>query len=138
VRIWDPATGEQRAVLRGHRGGVSAVCPVGRSGTGPGLLASAGGDSTVRIWDPATGQQRAVLRGHQDWVTGVYPVMVNGRERLASASRDATVRVWDPAAGTCLLTIPTHHPALTAVPVAALLAIGLVAGLIVLELNPDA
>jgi WD40 repeat protein len=138
VRIWDPATGEQRAVLRGHRGGVSAVGPAGRAGTGAGLLASAGGDSTIRIWDPATGEQRAVLRGHQDWVTSVYPLTVNGRVRLASASRDATVRIWDPVAGTCLLTIPTHDPALTAVPVAALLAIGLVGGLIVLELNLDA
>jgi WD40 repeat protein len=136
VRIWDPATGEQRGVLRGHHGGVSAVCPVALDGRD--LLASAGGDSTVRIWDMATGEQRAVLRGHQDWVTGVSPVTWHGRHRLASASRDATVRIWDPAAGTCVLTIPTHHPSLTAVPVAGSLAIGLVAGVLVLDLNPDA
>ena len=28
VRIWDPETGQQRAMLEGHRGGVRAVCPV--------------------------------------------------------------------------------------------------------------
>jgi hypothetical protein len=136
VRIWDPATGEQRGVLRGHRGGVSAVCPVRSDGRD--LLASAGGDAAVRIWDTATGEQSAVLRGHQDWVTGVCAVTRHGRDRLASASRDATVRIWDPAAGTCVLTIPTHHPALTAVPVDGLLAIGLTAGVLVVNLNPDA
>ena len=136
VRIWDPATGEQRGVLRGHRGGVSAVCPVTVDGRD--LLASAGGDAAVRIWDTATGEQRAVLRGHQDWVTSVTPLTRHGRDWLASASRDATVRIWDPAAGTCMLTIPTHHPALTAVPVGGLLAIGLVAGVLVLDLNPGA
>ena len=136
VRIWDPATGEQRGVLRGHRGGVSAVCPVIVDGRD--LLASAGGDSTVRIWDTDTGEQRAVLRGHQDWVTSLAPVTRHGRDRLASASRDATVRIWDPAAGTCVLTIPTHHPALTAVPAGGLLAVGLVAGVLVLDLiGPD-
>jgi WD40 repeat protein len=134
VRIWEPVTGEQRGVLRGHRGGVSAVCPV--TADGRELLASAGGDSTVRLWDLGTGEQRAVLRGHQDWVSGVVPVTTGGRDRLVSAGRDATVRIWDPASGTCVLTIPTHHPALTAAPAGGLLAIGLVAGVLVVELNP--
>ena len=133
VRIWDPATGEQRGVLRGHRGGVSSICPVTVDGRD--LLASAGGDAAVRIWDTATGEQRAVLRGHQDWVTGVSPVTRHGRVRLASAGRDATVRIWDPAAGTCVLAIPTHHPALTAVPAGGRLAIGLAAGILVLDLD---
>ncbi len=136
VRIWDPATGEQRGVLRGHRGGVSAVAPVTVDGRD--LLASAGGDAAVRIWDLATGEQRAVLRGHQDWVTAVAPVTVDGRARLASASRDATVRIWDPGAGTCVLTVPTHHAALTTVPVGGLLAVGLVAGVLVLDLAVNA
>ena len=133
VRIWDPATGGQHGVLRGHRGGVSSVCPVTVDGRD--LLASAGGDAAVRIWDTATGEQRAVLRGHQDWVTGLSPVTRHGRGRLASAGRDAAVRIWDPAAGTCVLTIPTHHPALTAVPVSGRLAIGLTAGILVLNLD---
>jgi WD40 repeat protein len=67
----------------------------------------------------------------------VSPVTWHGRDGLASASRDATVRIWDPAAGTCVLTIPTHHPSLTAVSVDGLLAIGLAAGVLVLDLNLD-
>ena len=66
MRIWDPATGEQRAVLEGHQGGVNGVCAVTVNGRD--LLASGGEDGTVRIWDPATGKQHAVLEGHQGGV----------------------------------------------------------------------
>ena len=57
VRIWDPATGQQRAVLAGHAGPVRAVA-IAPDGT---WLASGGDDGSVRIWDPATGRQRAAL-----------------------------------------------------------------------------
>ena len=59
VRIWDPATGQQRAALTGHAGPVRAVA-IAPDGS---WLASGGQDGTVRIWDPATGQQRAELTG---------------------------------------------------------------------------
>jgi WD40 repeat protein len=60
VRIWDPATGQQRAILEGHQAGVTAVCPV--TVDGQHLLASAGDDGTVRIWNPAAGQVQALVR----------------------------------------------------------------------------
>ena len=40
VRIWDPETGEQRAVLDGHRGWINGLCAV--SVAGRELLASGG------------------------------------------------------------------------------------------------
>jgi hypothetical protein len=43
----------ERAVLEGHQGAVTAVCPVTVNGRE--LLASGGGDRTVRIWDPQVG-----------------------------------------------------------------------------------
>jgi WD40 repeat protein len=61
VRIWDPATGQQRAVLKGqHTFGV-AVLAVAPDGS---WLATIGGreDGSVRIWDPVTGHARAVMR----------------------------------------------------------------------------
>ena len=58
MRIWDPATGQQRATLTGHTGAVTAVA-IAPDGT---WLATAGGDGTVRIWDPATGQSVAQMR----------------------------------------------------------------------------
>ena len=60
VRIWDAATGRERATLTGHTGGVAAVA-VAPDGS---WLASGGSDGTVRIWDAATGQERAALTGH--------------------------------------------------------------------------
>jgi len=97
VRIWDPDSGRQHAVLEGHQDGVWSVCAL--TVAGQDRLASASADSTVRIWDPQTGQQQAVLDGHQDWVNSVCRVRAGGRELLASASDDRTVRIWDPQTG---------------------------------------
>jgi WD40 repeat protein len=58
VRIWDPATGQQRATLTGHAGRVRAVAIA----PGGAWLASAGDDGSVRIWDPVTGGISAVMR----------------------------------------------------------------------------
>ncbi len=133
VRIWDPVTGMQEAVLEAHPEYAFVVCPVTIAGQQ--LLASAGADGLVRIWDPATGKQCTSLGGHQGGVKGVCPVTVDGRDLLASASNDRTVRIWDPATGACLLTVPTHHEALAVAWVAESLAIGLTAGILLIKPN---
>jgi WD40 repeat protein len=58
VRIWDVATGQERATLNGHTDVVStdAVAPDGS------WLASGSLDKTVRIWDVAAGQPRSLMR----------------------------------------------------------------------------
>ena len=58
VRVWDLATGQQRAALRGHRGAVHAVA-IAPDGS---WLASGGDNGLVRIWDLATGGISAVMR----------------------------------------------------------------------------
>src|ERR1017187_6708036 len=93
VRIWDPATGQQRALLTGHTDPVTAVA-IAPDGT---WLASASWDRSVRIWDPATGQQRATLfAGRTGSVMAV--AIAPDSTWLASASRDS-MRIWDPATG---------------------------------------
>jgi WD40 repeat protein len=57
VRIWDLATGQQRAALPDRFLVTSvAIAPDGS------WLAIASKDSTVRIWDPATGDICALMR----------------------------------------------------------------------------
>ena len=60
VRVWDLATGSERAVLAGHTRPVwsVAITPDGAR------AASGGGDGTVRVWDLATGHEQAALTGH--------------------------------------------------------------------------
>merc|ERR1712216_410869 len=84
VRIWDVASGECRATLEGHTGGVNGVA---FSGDGS-QVASCSGDEPVRIWDVASGECRATLEGH----TGsVYGVAFSGDgSQVASCSGDET------------------------------------------------
>ena len=60
LKVWDVATGAERATLTGHTGRVNA-CAVSPDGT---WIVSASGDETLKIWDAATGAERATLTGH--------------------------------------------------------------------------
>jgi WD40 repeat protein/serine/threonine protein kinase len=93
VRLWDTATGRERATLTGHDGSVHAVAfrPDGR------VLASAGQDGVIRLWRTDTHQPCGALPGHRGIVYGLA-FSPDGR-RLASAGEDRTVRLWDARAG---------------------------------------
>ena len=131
LRLWDPATGKQRISIESREDWVTALCTV--SVNGQQLLASGSRHGALRLWDPAIGKQRGSLGSHHRRVNAVCTVSAHGHQLLASASEDRTVRLWDLSTGACVLSMPTHYEALAIEPVAASLAIGLDAGILVIN-----
>jgi WD40 repeat protein len=109
VRLWDPATGAEVAVLRGHTRAVKvlAFSPGGK------LLASAGDDCTIGLWDVATGKAAVVLSRHTD----VIKALAWGPDgkRLASCSNDKLATVWDAATGQPVVSLTGHTAAVWSV-----------------------
>jgi protein kinase-like protein/WD40 domain-containing protein/putative zinc finger protein len=108
VRLWNPATGEQKAVLRGHTDAVRFVAgsPDGRT------LASGSFDGSVRLWDPDKWTQRRLLLSEPYKVNCVAfspdgSVLATAesplRQTMAQPGKPITfagqVRLWDVASG---------------------------------------
>jgi WD40 repeat protein len=87
--LWDAATGEERAILSGHRDTVAtgAFAPDGRT------LATGSRDNTLRLWDPDSGREKAVFRGHTSGILSV--AFAPDGKTLATGSLDRSVRLWD-------------------------------------------
>jgi hypothetical protein len=87
IKLWDVATQEEIATLKGHSDSVYSVAfsPNGRT------LASGSRDSTIKLWDVATQEEIATLKGHSAWVYSVA-FSPDGRT-LASGSWD-TIKIW--------------------------------------------
>ena len=100
LKLWDAATGEERAVLEGHRSGIIglAFSPDGST------LATGGYDQLVKLWNPATGEEIMTLSGHPSWVSRA--VFSPDSKTLATGSGgdpayqgENEIRLWDVATG---------------------------------------
>jgi RNA polymerase sigma factor (sigma-70 family) len=89
VKLWDMATGKERAAVKGYP--AVAFSPDGK------ILATGSRDNTVKLWDSTTGKERASLQGHSYYVLDV--AFSPDGKLLASGSGDKTVRLWDVATG---------------------------------------
>jgi WD40 repeat protein len=105
VRIWDAASGRERAVLRGHTGPIALArfSPDGRR------VVTASDDRTARIWDAATGQGLVTLTGHErglsDGRSGVLCAAFSpDGSKVVTGGVEGTARLWDAATGQELAT----------------------------------
>ncbi len=111
VRLWDVATGQERAVLK-HQERVRAIAFSADSQTlATGTASQAGIEGAperasvdcLKLWDVATGQERASLKGHLGDIRGLS--FAPDGKTLASGSGDGTVKLWNLASGRPRLTI---------------------------------
>lgn len=94
VRLWDPATGQGRRILRGHGRRIGTLS---FSADGS-LLAAGGNDGVVRIWHAPSGRRLRELTGHSDrLVSAVFSAA--GGTHLATASSDGDLYLWNAATG---------------------------------------
>jgi WD40 repeat protein/tetratricopeptide (TPR) repeat protein len=102
VKIWDVASGQERATFTGPPGGVNKIAfhPDGR------LLAAAGSGVT-QIWDIVAGAKVRDLVGHDRWITSVA-FSRDGRW-LATGGWDRTVKLWKADTGAEERTIFAHE-----------------------------
>jgi hypothetical protein len=99
ITLWDAATGQEIATLRGHGKGVNQVA-FSRDSK---LLASAGSDNTIRIWDLASQRELRTMAGHTAAIESM-DFSPDGR-LLASASEDGATFLWDTNTGEHVLTL---------------------------------
>ncbi|HYT90344.1 MAG TPA: WD40 repeat domain-containing protein, partial [Gemmataceae bacterium] len=89
LRLWDPATGKEKARLATFKSGIYAVT---FASEGKQVVAG-GADGVIRLWDVAKGKVLGSLMGHTAAVTCL--VGSPGGKTLISGSTDRTIRFWD-------------------------------------------
>ncbi|KAF8800341.1 WD40 repeat-like protein [Phlegmacium glaucopus] len=100
--IWNAATGECKAKLKGHSKLVRSATfsPDGKH------IVSASYDKTARIWNTVTGECEAELKGHSSLVRSA--VFSPDGMHVVSASDDYTARLWNATTGECEAVLEGH------------------------------
>ncbi len=103
AKIWDVASGNLIADLKGSRNGIWSVqfSPDGKK------IVSASWDSTAKIWDAASGNLIADLSGHVNDVT--YARFSPDGKKIVTASQDSTAKIWDVATGNLIADLKGHR-----------------------------
>ncbi len=116
-RLFDAATGRERAILQGHdadQSGVTKSIPAVAFAPDGKTLVTAGVDHTLRFWDMATGRLQRTLVGPSNFCSVTFAP--DGRTVAAGTAdseigvRDEGVRLYDAATGreTAVLPCPNR------------------------------
>ncbi len=105
IRLYDFATGNMTALLKGHDNVVDALAfsPDGRR------LISGGADNTAIVWDMTKLQQVVRLSGHAKRIKAV--AFTGDGERAVTGSEDETLRLWSIADGKLIAEMTEHKAA---------------------------
>src|SRR5207244_2880148 len=122
IKLWEVASGQEKASLKGHTNGVFSVAfsPDGKT------LASASGQQgqpgEVKRWEVETGQERAALEGHTGWVTAVAfsadgKTLASGEVEYDKQSQPlpGEIKLWDVATGQERAALKGHTLGVTSV-----------------------
>ena len=88
IRVWDTASGREKAQWRGHRLAATAVAWT----TDGGRVVTGAKDGTIRIWEAIAGSELLALQVHDGPVTSV--ALSPDGTQVASSSEDGTARLW--------------------------------------------
>jgi WD40 repeat protein/uncharacterized caspase-like protein len=99
VQLWDVATGQEIAAIKGHGRAVTKVA-FSRDGK---MLATGSSDNSIKIWDLATRRELRTLPGHSASIDSIDFSPDN--RLLASAGEDGATFLWDMTNGEHLLTL---------------------------------
>lgn len=103
IKLWDAATGNDVATLRGHDVFVNSVA-FSPDGT---RIVSGAEDNNVKLWNAASGGEIATLTGH-NFLSTVAVFSPDGK-RIATGSGDMTVKLWDVQGLNLVTTLHGHQ-----------------------------
>ncbi len=98
LRVWDPATGENVATMKGWGYKIAAL-PRGR------FVTAGGGDNKAEVWSAASRTRILEFTGHNNSVNCVASLPNN---LAASGSDDKTVHIWNANSGVHVAILHGH------------------------------
>jgi WD40 repeat protein len=110
IRLWDVATGKERAVLRGHSAWVTSVAFPGDA-----TVISGSDDKTVRLWGVGTGKRRGGPPEVLSLDARTFAFSPTEPNILVVGTSDGTLKIWDLRSGETRVEVPKAHVGVEAV-----------------------
>lgn len=105
IRLWDVASGEERANLKAAVFGVTSLAfsPDGKT------LASGSGGNAIRLWDVATREGKPLINQKSQYASPLVVFSPDGKTLASGGQCSCDILVWDVATGKQTATLSGHH-----------------------------